>query len=166
FFGSAKAGTVLVNIPVQYTPEQFSFALQKAAVKMLFVEDLFGPAVKPILNAVPPLAETVVIGRQQSSDYVVFDGFLTQACSDAEPEIDLSEDDPFCMTFTGGTTGAPKGVLATHRNRDTTAHTVLVEERLEDTDVVAIVTPMFHVAALNIMFQPAMLAGATCVLPS
>lgn len=166
FFGSAKAGTVLVNIPVQYTSEQFSFALQKADVKMLFIEDLFEPTVKNILGGVPTLAETIVIGRQGSSDYVAFDDFLTHADSDAEPEIDISEDDPFCMTFTGGTTGAPKGVLATHRNRDTTAHTVLVEERLEDIDVVAIVTPMFHVAALNIMFQPAMLAGATCVLQS
>jgi fatty-acyl-CoA synthase len=44
-----------------------------------------------------------------------------------------------------------------------TAQTVVVEEHLEDADVVAIVTPLFHVAALNIMFQPAVLIGATSV---
>jgi acyl-CoA synthetase (AMP-forming)/AMP-acid ligase II len=41
--------------------------------------------------------------------------------------------------------------------------TVVVEEALDEHDVVAIVTPLFHVAALNIMFQPAVLVGATCV---
>ena len=65
------------------------------------------------------------------------------------------------MTYTGGTTGRPKGVLASHRNRAVTAHTVMVEEALDERDVVGIVTPLFHVAALNIMFQPAVLAGAT-----
>ena len=67
------------------------------------------------------------------------------------------------MTYTGGTTGRPKGVLCNHRARTITALTVVVEEALDERDVVAIVTPLFHVAALNIMFQPAVLVGATCV---
>ena len=66
------------------------------------------------------------------------------------------------MTYTGGTTGRPKGVLCNHRARALTAHTVAFEEALDERDVVAIVTPLFHVAALNIMFQPAILVGATC----
>ena len=75
------------------------------------------------------------------------------------PAVDIHEDDPFCMTYTGGTTGRPKGVLVSHRNRAVTAHTVMVEEAIDERDVVGIATPMFHVAALNIMFQPAILAG-------
>src|SRR3546814_20772360 len=37
-----------------------------------------------------------------------------------------------------------------------------MEEALDERDVVGIVTPLFHVAALNIMFQPAVMEGATC----
>jgi len=37
----------------------------------------------------------------------------------------------------------------------------MVEEAIDERDIVGVVTPMFHVAALNIMFQPAILAGAT-----
>src|SRR5690606_1467030 len=80
------------------------------------------------------------------------------------PSVELSIDDPFCMTYTGGTTGKPKGVLCSHRNRDITAHTVALEEALDERDIIGIVTPLFHVAALNIMFQPAVLVGATCAL--
>jgi len=57
-------------------------------------------------------------------------------------------------------------VLASHRAREVTAHTVMVEEKIDERDIVGIVTPMFHVAALNIMFQPAILAGATTTLLS
>ena len=55
-------------------------------------------------------------------------------------------------------------MLCSHRARTLTAHTVAVEEALDGRDVVAIVTPLFHVAALNIMLQPAILVGATCTL--
>jgi acyl-CoA synthetase (AMP-forming)/AMP-acid ligase II len=51
-----------------------------------------------------------------------------------------------------------------HRNRVVTAHTVVVESGITDDDVVSIVTPLFHVAALNIMLQPAVLVGATTIL--
>ena len=90
------------------------------------------------------------------------DDFIA-AAPDTPPQVAIAETDPFCMTYTGGTTGRPKGVLCSHRARDVTAHTVMVEEAIDERDVVAIVTPLFHVAALNIMFQPAILAGATTV---
>lgn len=161
FFGAAKAGTVLVNISTQYTPEQFTYALKKADVRFLFVEE---PFLEATAEARKEVKGAVVIGDDAPNSGESFAAFLDLATTDEEPKVALDEDDPFCMTFTGGTTGLPKGVLASHRNRAITAHTVAVEERLEDTDVVAIVTPMFHVAALNIMFQPAILMGATCVL--
>jgi acyl-CoA synthetase (AMP-forming)/AMP-acid ligase II len=41
-----------------------------------------------------------------------------------------------------------------------------VEEAIDERDIVGIVTPLFHVAALNIMFQPAVLAGATTTMLS
>ena len=97
-----------------------------------------------------------------SAATLAWDDFLAGR-PDTLPDMVLDEDAPFCMTYTGGTTGRPKGVLASHRARAVTAHTVMVEEDIGPRDIVAIVTPMFHVAALNIMFQPAMLAGASCV---
>ena len=38
--------------------------------------------------------------------------------------MQLDDRDAFCMTYTGGTTGRPKGVLMNHRARNITAHTV------------------------------------------
>jgi acyl-CoA synthetase (AMP-forming)/AMP-acid ligase II len=68
------------------------------------------------------------------------------------------------VTFTGGTTGFPKAVVSTHRARSVTAATVLGHFGLEDRDVVACVTPLFHAAALSVWFQPSVMLGCTLVL--
>jgi acyl-CoA synthetase (AMP-forming)/AMP-acid ligase II len=42
-------------------------------------------------------------------------GGLIDGQNSAEPEVDVHEDDPFAVLLTSGTTGFPKGCLATHR---------------------------------------------------
>ena len=157
YFGVARSGAVLVNISVLYAAEELAFVLNKADVELLIYEDIFAEKVLPVCSASPKLRETVQIGGKATDG---FDSFIAKA-PDNHPSVAIDEDDPFCMTYTGGTTGRPKGVLVSHRNRAITAHTVMVEEAIDERDVVGIVTPLFHVAALNIMFQPAVLAGAT-----
>lgn len=164
FFGVAKSGHVLVNVSVLYAPEELTFVLDKADVEVLIFEDVFAEKVAAVRGDLPAI--TTYIGLGEPVDGATpFDDFIA-GHADTEPDIVIDEDDPFCMTYTGGTTGRPKGVLASHRARAVTAHTVMVEEALDERDVVAVVTPMFHVAALNIMYQPAILAGATTTLLS
>ncbi|HEX2114888.1 MAG TPA: long-chain-fatty-acid--CoA ligase [Alphaproteobacteria bacterium] len=164
FFGTSRTGYVLVNVSVLYAPEELSFVLDKADAEVLIFEDLFAEKVGAVRAKLPKLQHFVVIGEPKA-DATPFAAFIEAQPTD-EPAVKISEHDPFCMTYTGGTTGRPKGVLCSHRNRAVTAHTVMVEEAIDERDVVGIVTPMFHVAALNIMFQPAILAGATTTMLS
>jgi acyl-CoA synthetase (AMP-forming)/AMP-acid ligase II len=164
FFGVARTGFVLTNVSVLYAPDELAYVLGKADVEVLIHEDVFGEKVQAILDQLPKLQHRVVIGAPQP-DIKSFSHFLADQ-ADTIPEVIIDEDDPFSMTYTGGTTGRPKGVLASHRNRVVTTHTVMVEEALDERDVVGVVTPLFHVAALNIMFQPAVLAGATSTFMS
>lgn len=160
FFGAARSGGVLVNISVLYAPEELAYVLDRADVEVLVFEDAFAQRIAEIRAGLPKIREFVVIGAG-APGAIRYEDLVSQA-SDMPPAVEISEDDPFSMTYTGGTTGRPKGVLASHRNRAITAHTVMVHENIDERDVVGIVTPLFHVAALNIMFQPAILAGATC----
>ena len=189
FFGAARSGLVLVNVSIQYAPAELEYVLNKADAEILIVDAQFEAKAHAVLARCPKLrtvvridAPVVVPPAQAGATgaasapgaamkpapppagvrCVDFAAFLAGQPATA-PDVILTEDMPFCMTYTGGTTGRPKGVLCTHRAREVTAHTVVVEEALDERDVVAIVTPLFHVAALNIMFQPAMLVGASCV---
>jgi acyl-CoA synthetase (AMP-forming)/AMP-acid ligase II len=159
FFGVARTGYVLTNVSVLYAPDELAYVLDKADVEALIHEDVFAEKVQAVLGRLPKLKHRIVIGTPQEGERSFADALDGQP--DTIPEVEIGEDDPFSMTYTGGTTGRPKGVLASHRNRAVTAHTVMVEEAIDERDVVGIVTPLFHVAALNIMFQPAVLAGAT-----
>ncbi|MEP9373842.1 AMP-binding protein [Mesorhizobium sp. KR1-2] len=164
FFGAARSGGVLVNVSVLYTAEDLVYVLDKADVEILVYEDVFAAKVEEACKSLPRIRELIVLGEPRSGAQG-FDAVLDSAPETA-PAVAMTEDDPFSMTYTGGTTGRPKGVLASHRNRTITAHTVMMHENIDERDVVGIVTPLFHVAALNIMFQPAVLAGATCTFLS
>lgn len=161
FFGVARSGAVIVNVSVLYAADELAYVLDKADIELLFYEDAFREKVDAVRGRLPKIRKYVCIGGAGEDEG--FDAFI-ESSSDDYPSVEIDEDDPFCMTYTGGTTGRPKGVLCSHRNRNITAHTVMVEEAIDERDVVGIVTPLFHVAALNIMFQPAVLAGATTTL--
>ena len=162
FFGIARSGCVMVNISVLYAPDELAYVLDKADVECLVYEDVFAEKVEAVKDRLPKLKKLVCIGEGGDE---TFESFIAKG-GEHYPDVAIDEDDPFCMTYTGGTTGRPKGVLCSHRNRNITAHTVMVEEAIDERDIVGIVTPLFHVAALNIMFQPAILAGATTTLLS
>ena len=162
FFGVARTGLVLNNVSILYADDELAWVLNKADTEVLIVDAAFAARIPVVRAQVAVLRQVIVIGDAPGADAPSLDAFIAGQPT-SEPDIALDERDAFCMTYTGGTTGRPKGVLVSHRAREVTALTVVVEERLVPEDVVAIVTPLFHVAALNIMFQPAMLVGATCV---
>jgi fatty-acyl-CoA synthase len=164
FFGAARSGLVLVNVSIQYAAAELEYVLNKSDAEILLVDGQFAEKAAAVLPRCPRIRTVVSLGDAGSAiaGGVAFDRFISGHPHD-EPQAGIVETDPFCMTYTGGTTGRPKGVLCNHRARTVTALTVAVEEALDERDVVAIVTPLFHVAALNIMFQPAVLVGATCV---
>ena len=164
FFAVARTGYVLVNVSVLYAEDELSYVLDKADVEVLLFQDIFSEKVLAVAQGLSKLKALISIGGAIPGTTFLSD-FMEGHSSNA-PAIELSENDPFCMTYTGGTTGRPKGVLFHHKGRAITAHTVMVEEAIDERDVVGVVTPMFHVAALNIMFQPAILAGATVTLLS
>ncbi len=164
FFGAARSGLVLVNVSIQYAADELEYVLRKSDAEILLVDGQLAGKAAAVLPLIPAIRTVVSIGPAVTpgAGAVDFEQFIRDQPAD-DPQVALVEDDAFCMTYTGGTTGRPKGVLCNHRARHTTALTVVVEEALDERDVVAIVTPLFHVAALNIMFQPAVLVGATCV---
>ena len=68
------------------------------------------------------------------------------------------------MTFSSGSTGAPKGVLVSHRNRTLASCLGAQAFELADDDVMACTTPLFHVAGLFMWLQIGIRRGLTVVL--
>ena len=162
FFGAARTGYVLNNLSLLHTVDELAYAIEKTDIEVLIFDAAVSAEVAALLARVGPLKKVVAIGNAGGIDAADFDAFIADQPRHP-PDVALDERDPFCMTYTGGTTGRPKGVLCDHRARTITTYTAMIEQMIDERDVVGVVTPLYHIAALHLTFQPAILAGAVSV---
>ena len=162
-FGNARTGCLLVNLSIMFGPDELTYILSKTRAKVLIVEEESQAAISAVLDKLPDLEKIVVIGEPDGLDAIRLDAFLKDRSTEP-PNVALADTDPFAMTFTGGTTGLPKGALVSHRARHISAYTVAIEHELTGNDVVAAVTPLYHAVGLLIWFQAAILVGAEIVM--
>ncbi|GAE24565.1 long-chain-fatty-acid-CoA ligase [Halalkalibacter wakoensis JCM 9140] len=68
------------------------------------------------------------------------------------PEIDVDHD-IFCILYTSGTTGVPKGVMLPHRSIVQSGNTIAASLRCTSEDVFIVPAPLFHIfgIACNVM---------------
>ncbi|NIJ12099.1 long-chain acyl-CoA synthetase [Saccharomonospora amisosensis] len=80
------------------------------------------------------------------------------------PSVSVSPDDVAVLTYTSGTTGPPKGAMNTHRNLVFNAESYRRWCRLDTSDVVLGVAPLFHITGMVGHVATALLLGAPLVL--
>ncbi len=148
-FGTARAGGVLVHVSPRSAPPEITEILERTAPRLVVVDE-------ELRGRIPASFRTVVVGRSGFGDFLAdFSGPVS---------VSVRPEDPVAMTFTGGSTGQPKGAVVSHRARYVSALSTAFEHRLTEADVVGVVTPMSHAAGLLIWLQAAMVAGAASVL--
>jgi fatty-acyl-CoA synthase len=162
-FGAARSGLVLAHLSTRCTPSEIAYMLDRAEARALVVEaDLLG-RLEEARPRLPRLGQVVVLGGAARGRGIAFADFV-EGRPAVPPAVDLDEREPYAMTFTGGTTGLPKAVVVSHRARAASALIAALEFGLDERDVVAVATPLFHTAGLFVWFQAAVLLGAACAL--
>jgi len=76
----------------------------------------------------------------------------------------LEPEDIFCLLYTSGTTGRPKGVMIPHRQIAWNAYNTVVSWQLRQSDRVQIYTPMYHAGGLTVFMTPLFAIGGSIVL--
>jgi long-chain acyl-CoA synthetase len=125
------AGYVLVPLNVRHTRAELAYALADSATTVIVTDldpDLFAGVVKQVIT-LPGQYEQLLAGAAEQ-----------------EPPDDITEDDLAGLFYTGGTTGAAKGVMLTHRNLLANAfHFMACWPFTPDTRWL-VAAPMFHAA--------------------
>ena len=85
--------------------------------------------------------------------------------STVEPERPpLDTELPYCILYTSGTTGKPKGAVLPHRQILWNCINTVVSWGLSENDVSPVLTPLFHAGGLFAFLTPLLYAGGRIIL--
>ncbi len=166
-----SVGGVLVPINTRYKGAEAGYVIAKSRARVLFtVCDFLGADLHAMLRAteerLPHLERVVALRGPAPGDVVAWSAFVDagERVPEAEAErraLDVATDDLGDILFTSGTTGHPKGALATHAQslRAFRDWADVVGLRAGDRYLVAL--PYFHTFGYKAGWLASLMMGAT-----
>jgi long-chain acyl-CoA synthetase len=154
--GLASAGVPPAMINTRSTPEELAHIANDSEARVLFVHS----SLEEVARAaeLDTVERIVIIGRD-------YDDWLARA-RPRRPEVPIEEWDTFCIPYTAGTTGKPKGVLLPHRSRALTFFAMAAEYGCFTAQDHALATaPLFHGAGFAFAVAPIFFGGSSTILP-
>jgi acyl-CoA synthetase (AMP-forming)/AMP-acid ligase II len=165
YWASAKIGAVIVPSSILLLEKAMQTLLQDSDAVMLITNSGFVGKIDTIRSELPAIGADWYLlvdyaGQGGYQDYHA----LKAAAGDKDPEgILVTDDDPFNIMYSSGTTGLPKGIVHTHYIRAMYATIFAAQYRMTPESITmhagAIV---FNGAFVDLM--PTMFLGATYVL--
>ncbi len=162
--GIAKAGMTMVPINPRLTEPEVTYIVGHSTSTALVLDDALantasGAAAGGGFGTVLSIEGTTLPGARAYEDALA-EGDPT------DPRIEVSENEPFCIAYTSGTTGKPKGVMISHRSRSLTFYATALEWDLGPGKRTIAVAPMYHGAGFAFAYGAVHTGGTVAMLRS
>jgi len=162
-YGLGKIGAIFAPLNWRLTGRELIYIVNDCQPKVLIRGAEFVPVLNEMRNDIQVEHFISVEGAEVPGSQC-YETLLEQA-SVAEPlRPPLEADDPYCILYTSGTTGRPKGAVLPHRQILWNAINTVISWGLGERDVSPILTPMFHSGGLFVFLVPLFYAGGRIVL--
>lgn len=165
YLAALKLGGVAVPVNLGLAADGLVAQIRKVAARALVVsQDLWAERIAAVRDRLESVESVFVSGADAPSGTIAFAQLNRPG---AEPPVreEVDEWDLCAISFTSGTTGAPKGTMAMHLNALGCArNVVLCAKGLGVDDVNLCMPPLYHNTAVYTDFMPALLTGGRCVV--
>jgi acyl-CoA synthetase (AMP-forming)/AMP-acid ligase II len=162
-FAVAKCGAVVVPLNFRYKKGELIYAINNSEPKVL----LHGPEFNSILEEASKeflsQIQLIAISGEPLSGGKPLSG-LMNGKSKSEPGVNVDPNSPLTITYTSGTTGNPKGVLASHSAFLSIYQGMAMEGDLGSEEITLVALPLFHTAGMHALISPTFLRGGTAII--
>ena len=163
FLANAKLGAITVPMNIMYKRMELAYIVKHSEARVLIgAAGEVAENVAPIRDELPTLKSVITVNLDDappvSGAHELRDLMAQQSTSRAA--LDLDPTDPIALMYTSGTTGNPKGALATHENwlRQTELSAYQIVP-MTDEDVVLTGGPFFHIYLVIAVLDTLMVGG-------
>ncbi len=157
-FALAKAGLVRVSLNPRLSAREAQFILADADAKAFFHDASFDPGVVELRPGVPTLQTVIRIDLARTQ----YEAFVAQGDAKA-PGVRFDAEHIYCLFYTSGTTGRPKGVMLSHRSILQVSYNLSMETGPWETgEKILLMQPMSHGAGFFAL--PYVFKGGACVI--
>ncbi len=165
YLGIIGAGLVAVPLSADLSAESFAKVVRDAGIRELFVSRRFHRRLKPwaevsgVVLLVEGDLDISAIPETGASGFSSRDcSFQHSACNSENAPSSLAS-----LMFTSGSTGAPRGVMVTHRNIESNTRDIVAYMALTTADRAMVVLPFHYCFGLSVLHS-LLAAGGSLVL--
>ncbi len=165
WLGAARAGAVYVPINTDYKGDILRYQLGKADVTHIVIDPAFLGRLEAVADDLPQLSHVILTAATSDAPSRLAGGAVVSTLEtlldapSSPPPVTMDATDPLAISFTSGTTGPSKGVLASHGHVITFALDWIRACEFGPGQSIYSCLPLFHAVAAWLGVVPAIIAG-------